>query len=327
MMSFSSTNHPFPHRKKAAVVFSIDDCHPARTSDGYEAGGDLEAGGLGLLKNLLTAHSQLKCTLFVTADWREIVPYPTRRLIAHMPWLRNHFYLADQWPEGKMRLDRYPEFIRYLKGLPRTEIASHGLHHTGRGLGIVKEFAFLDERECGRRLNLISEIFEQAGLQKPRGFAPPGWAFTNPLLSALESAGYRYVASARDLETLPSHEAVCASSGLQGVSLLFPQFLEGSQIVHLSSNWSATCSIERAEQIIDCGGILSIKAHMIKKLFRHTSADGLDSSFHQYLDKLFTHLERKYGDSLWWASMEEMGGWYEESHQALTTEKILERSR
>ena len=317
---------PFPDQKKAAVVFSLDDCHPARSSDGYEAGGDLERGALGFLENLLTAHSQLKCTLFVTADWREIVPYPTRRLMAHIPFIRNYFYLADRWPEGTMRLDRHPDFLRYLKNLPRVEIASHGLHHVGKGLGVVKEFAFLDERECKGRISTISEIFKQAGLPEPRGFAPPGWAVANSLLPTLEAQGYHYIAAARDLETPISQDAVCVGSGLRGVSLLFPQFLDGTRLVHISSNWSATNSIERAERILDCGGVLSVKAHMIKKLFEYKSLDGLDSSFHQYLDVLFTHLKKKYGDSLWWASMNEVAQWYGWSQPSRVTEGLLEAS-
>ncbi len=325
-MSFNPVNPSFPNQKKAAIVFSLDDCHPARTSDGYEAGGDLEQGALGYLEKLLTAHPRFKCTLFVTADWREIVPYPTRRLIARMPFVRNYFYLADRWPKGKMQLDRHPDFLRYLKTLPRIEIASHGLHHIGKGLGMVKEFAFLDERECRGRVSKISEIFTQAGLPEPKGFAPPGWAFTDSLPPALEAYGYRYIAAARDLETPVSREAVCAGSGLQGVSLLFPQFLDATHLVHISSNWSATSSIERAEQVIDCGGVLSIKAHMIKQLFEYKSLDGLDSSFHQYLDKLFTHLEKKYGDSLWWASMDEVANSYAQSQPERMAEGLLEAS-
>lgn len=36
-----------PDGKTAAVVWSIDDIHPATSDDAYEAGGDLERGALG----------------------------------------------------------------------------------------------------------------------------------------------------------------------------------------------------------------------------------------------------------------------------------------
>ena len=46
--------HAFPNGKKAVVVFSIDDFHPATQAlHGYEAGGARESEALGYLKRLL----------------------------------------------------------------------------------------------------------------------------------------------------------------------------------------------------------------------------------------------------------------------------------
>src|SRR5436190_16149578 len=109
--------HWLPPGKHAAICFSIDDLHPAKSSDYYEAGGDLGAGALAHLEWLLERHPQLRVTLFVTADWMEISPAPTRRRLMAIPYVRDHMYLAGHWRAGTMRLDRHPEFVRYLKNL------------------------------------------------------------------------------------------------------------------------------------------------------------------------------------------------------------------
>lgn len=304
----------YPQDKQAVVVFSIDDCHPAISEDGYDAGGGLEKGVLGLLKQLLDQHRQLKCTLFTTADWRERRASLTRKRLAQIPWLRNYIYLAPRWPKGKMRLDRHPNFISYLRQLPRTEIAAHGLEHVGKGLEVIKEFALLDSQECIRRLRQIKKIFEDAGLGQPQGFAPPGWALTEPLLTALASENYQFICSARDLKTDFSLDALSCGAGSHGLSLFAPAYLDQTPIVHMAANWSVNSSFERAQQIIEGGGMLSIKAHMIKDFFGHKSLDGLDKSYSQYLSRLFTHLENRYGESIWWATMSEVAEWYRTVH-------------
>ena len=65
-----------PDHHDAAVTFSIDDVHPGRSSDAYEAGGDLGDGALGHVAWLLERHPQLRVTLFTTPDWRELSPNP-----------------------------------------------------------------------------------------------------------------------------------------------------------------------------------------------------------------------------------------------------------
>ena len=59
----------FPIGKTCAVVFTIDDIHPGKSSDAYEAGGDMEAGVLGNLLDLQSNHPELIATVFTTADW------------------------------------------------------------------------------------------------------------------------------------------------------------------------------------------------------------------------------------------------------------------
>src|SRR3989442_6339508 len=93
-----------PPGKCGAVVFTIDDVHPGRSTDAYEAGGDLDKGALGHVQGLLARHPQLRITLFVTADWREISPAPTRKVLAKVPWLRDRLMLARTRPAGTMRI-------------------------------------------------------------------------------------------------------------------------------------------------------------------------------------------------------------------------------
>src|ERR1022692_1234828 len=96
--------------KQAALCFTIDDVHPGRSFDAYEAGGDLGQGALGHVEWLCQRHPQLHVTLFVTPDWREISPFPTRKFLSSIPFLNNQLYLTKT-------LSRHPEFVTYLKSL------------------------------------------------------------------------------------------------------------------------------------------------------------------------------------------------------------------
>jgi hypothetical protein len=292
-----------PSNKCGAVCFSIDDIHPAKSSDYYEAGGDLDKGALGHVRWLLDRHSNLRATLFTTADWREISPVPTRKILGYFPYVRDKLYLAKRWPKGRMQLDHHPEFISYLKQLPRTEIALHGLHHCHKGLSIPVEFQEENRWEIREILQQMISIFDKAGLDFVPGICPPGWNATPALLDAMTDMGLSFVASARDLFTPISKEAVANMSGMKGVSLIFPQLIQNDKLLHISTNFQFTSPIDRAIEIIENGGLLAIKAHIIKVAFGHISLDGLDETYRNYLDQLFTTLEDRYGDSLLWTSM------------------------
>jgi hypothetical protein len=101
-------------------------------------------------------------------------------------------------------------------------------------------------------------------------------------------------------------------SGLAGASLIAPTWIMTSDtepeaaLVHITTNFQATCTLERALQIIDAGGLLSIKAHIFKSGGGITLADGLDEAYINYLDLLFRELERRYGERLWWTSHAEI---------------------
>lgn len=294
-----------PEGKQGAVCFSIDDIHPGKSSDAYEAGGDCEEGALRHLLWLQEQHPQLKTTLFITADWMQIHPYPTRKFLAAIPHLRNHFYLAATHKKSAMRLSRHPRFVEFLKSLSRTELAMHGLHHCHRGLPISVEFQNESQSEISKSIAEMVEIFREAGINPSSGFCPPGWGTPRNLLHVLPKYGLKYIAASRDLDSPVNPFATTNGSGLKGVSLLHPEFVEGG-LLHLNSNFSATSSMERAESIIDAGGLLSIKAHIVKKVAGRSFLDGLDENYQNYLHRVFSRLEKKYAESLLWLSMEEV---------------------
>lgn len=174
-----------PKGKKAAICFSIDDIHPAKSTDLYEAGGDLANGSLGLVTWLLDRHPKLKTTLFVTADWREKSPIPTRKLLASLPSLRDNFYLAERWEKGTMALTNHPKFVEFLNNMERTEIALHGLHHIHKGLLLPVEFQNQTEKEFSKIIEEMLKIFDDSKINYVKGICPPGWNAPDNLLNQL----------------------------------------------------------------------------------------------------------------------------------------------
>jgi hypothetical protein len=296
-----------PSGRRAAICFTIDDIHPGKSSDAYEAGGDLDRGALGHVRWLLERHPQLRVTLFTTADWREISPVPTQKVLARLPYLRDKIYLTKVLPLGTMRLSKHPEFIQYLKALPRTEIALHGLYHIHTGLRVPVEFQNDQSVEqCKSMLEETMAIFNEAGLNYARGMNPPGWDVPANLAKAMVECGLIFVSSARDIRTPISADAVTSMSGLKNVSLIYPQFIQDGKLLHFTSNFQATTPIERALEIIECGGLLAIKGHIVKSALGHVALDGIDALYCNYLDLLFNQLKLRYGDSLWWTTMGEI---------------------
>jgi hypothetical protein len=292
-----------PPGKTCGVCFTVDDVHPGKSTDAYEAGGDLGRGALGHIKWLLERHPSLWVTLFTTADWQEIDPIPTRRLFKRVPILRNSVMLSPSLVRGTMRIDRHPEFARYLSGLPRTELALHGLHHVHPGLKIFQEFQGESVAQCATKLRWALEILQAAGLNPVPGMTPPGWEAPPNLLAAMAQVGLRFVASARDIKVDVTPAAVASMSGLPGVSLTRPQILTDSQLIHFTTNFQATSPIERARQILDNGGLLAIKGHIVKNARGYVMLDGIDGVYSNFLDLLFSAIERERGESVWWTSM------------------------
>jgi hypothetical protein len=295
-----------PPGKRAAVCFTIDDVHPGTSDEHYDGGGDLGRGALGLVTELLERNPYLHVTLFATADWREISPTPSK-LLSRIPILRDRAYLSRVLPVGTRRIDRHRAFTDYLKQMPRTEIGCHGLHHIHPGPQLHVEFQ--DEPAATHRdkLRRMLSIFDASGLPYVRGMCPPGWNAPPALLAAMADLDFEFVASARDIKTEITPDAVAAMSGLRGVPLIYPARVAGG-LVHFTSNFQATSRWERAAAIIEQGGLLAVKAHIIKDALGYVALDGIDPVYCNFLDLLFARLHREYGESLWWTTMGQLSG-------------------
>jgi len=294
-----------PDGKRAALCFSIDDVHPGKSCDAYEAGGDLEKGALRHVLWLLDRHPQLRVTLFVAADWREIAAIPTRRLLALIPGVRERFFLTPVLPEGTMRLDRHPEFVRFLQSMPRTELGYHGLVHVHRGRRVVIEFQDESVEQDVRTLSRAMEIFRAAGITPVAGMCPPGWEAPSNLQRAMAEVGMTFLASARDVWTPIAEDALTDMSGVKGVSLIQPQRITDG-LIHFTSNFAPNNPIDRAVQIIERNGLLAFKGHIVKHGTHGSAIDGVDEHFVNYLDVVLSTLEDRYGDDLWWTSFDEI---------------------
>lgn len=308
-----------PDGKNAAVCFSIDDVHPAGSDDGFDAGGDLGRGALGRVERLLERNPRLRITLFVTPDWRRLELVRTRRWLTRVPLLRERIHWAPLARRGRFRIDRFPDFVAYLNAMPRTDCAVHGLHHAHPGPRLAMEFQQQSRRRCRALVQKARRIFVTAGLRHVAGFAAPAWNTPPALCAALSEAEFRFVASARDLDTPVHREARTAGYGLRGASLIRPTWLgcvsrQGPadaappvrRLVHFATNFQATSTIERAFAIVEAGGLLLIKAHIFKSGGGITMRDGLDEEYCAYLERLWRELDRRYGERLWWTSLEEV---------------------
>lgn len=308
-----------PSDKKAAVCFSIDDVHPAGSADTFDAGGDLGRGALGRVARLLERQPQLRITLFVTPDWRRMDLVRTRKWLTRVPLLRERIHWAPLAPKGHFRIDRFPDFVAYLNALPRTDCAVHGLHHAHRGPRLAVEFQGQSRSKCRALVREARRIFVAAGLRHVAGFAPPAWNTPPALCAALRDEDFRFVASARDLDTPVSAGARAAGHGLRGASLIQPTWVAcestrattsaaatAGRLVHFTTNFQATSRIERARAIIEEGGLLFVKAHIFKRGGGITMLDGLDDEYCAYLERLWRELDDRYGDTLWWTSLDEV---------------------
>ncbi|HEX9162552.1 MAG TPA: DUF2334 domain-containing protein [Thermoanaerobaculia bacterium] len=284
-----------PASKRAAVCFSIDDVHPAPVA----------AEALGHVRWLQPRHPQLRVTLFTTPDWRTIDLYPTRKLISRIPVVRDRVFTVAVHPRGKFRLDRHEEFCAALRTWSSAEIALHGLHHVARGMRPALEFGERSTAECSAMLSKAMRIFADAGLPLLPGMAAPGWSAPPPLLAAACAAGFKFIVSARDLATPAAAGATANGSGMTGIPLFRPHAL-ASGLIHLPVNFQATSSVERALSILQCGGLLSIKAHLLAESGTYRALDGLTRTYRDYLDGIFCSIEDRFGDEVWWTSMGEI---------------------
>lgn len=298
-----------PADKTCAVCFTIDDVHPTLGEDG-RAIGEVARQALENLEWLGLRHPYLRATLFVTPDWRSTSPLPRRAALPLLGDLVDRLrYRSPVLPAGTLRLDRHPSFVAYLRSLPRVEFGLHGLHHVRRGQHPTVEFRGRSRTACRRLIERSRTLMHLAGLPTVSGLTPPGWEASRPLLEAMADLDMRFIASARDLETPVTYGAQATGSGLRGLSLLFPQQLSFGTLRHFTTNYQATSTFARAEAVLEAGGLLAIKAHLLNRVGSYVALDGLDKSYASHLDSLFGRIADRYGSNLWWTTMGEMSVW------------------
>ena len=130
-------------------------------------------------------------TLFTTPDWRQISPFPTRRLLAKSAWA-DDLFLAPTLPKGTMAVENHPKFCEYLNERPRMEVGYHGLNHIHTGPRIPVEFQEQDRPKCQRMLRRARQHFDEAQLEHVLGFQPPGWNLPQSLSDALLDTGFEW---------------------------------------------------------------------------------------------------------------------------------------
>lgn len=291
-----------PNGAMAAVCVSVDDMHPT-AGEGADAIGSAARRAIDHLEWLLARHAQLRVTLFTTADWRSQSATPVRNWRQRLPIARHFCYAASVFPRGTLRLDRHTEFAAWMRGLQGVDFAMHGVHHVRRGPAYLQEFVGRSRKQCRQLILKSKRIMEAAGLPVVAGLAPPAWAAPPALLQAMADLDMLFITSARDLDTPIAPGALTRGSGLREVSLITPQFLPFGRLVHIPTNFQATSSIDRAVAIVESGGLLSIKAHLLKRMGSYEALDGLDRGYVEYLDRVFMRLEDDYGDRIWWTTM------------------------
>jgi hypothetical protein len=105
--------------------------------------------------------------------------------------------------------------------------------------------------------------------------------------------------------TAVAKDAKTAMSGMNGVSLLFPERI-APKLLHFCTNFQATSVAERAFEILDAGGVLSIKAHIAKNVPGHLHLDGVDELYMNYLDRLFFEIEQRYAEAIEWTTLNQL---------------------
>lgn len=283
-----------PDGRRAALCLAVDDVHPAPSA----------LGALDLVRWLQDRHPLLRVTLFTTPDWRAIEPHPSRH-VRHVPFLRDYVYTVPVLPRGACRLDRHPRFCDALRGWHGAEIALHGLHHVRTGTRPVAEFSRRSEAACRARLALARRLFADAGLPLAPGLSPPGWEVSASLLAALAAEGFSFVASSRDLTSPVSGDARSNGSGLRGVPMLQPCRIDHG-LLHVPTNFQATSTRDRALEILEHGGLLSMKSHLLAASGSYRALDGLTIGYRDHLHSVLSAIEDRFGESVWWTTMGEI---------------------
>jgi hypothetical protein len=79
-------------------------------------------------------------------------------------------------------------------------------------------------------------------------------------------------------------------------------------------NFQATSPFERAYEILEAGGLLSIKSHAIENACGHIALDALNVSYVSKLFDLFQEISTRFGNSVWWPTFAELSDFWIRAH-------------
>jgi len=301
----------WPEGFAAALAIGVDDIHPESSRAGFDCGGDLDAGRLGMLVEFLERYS-LKATLFVTPS------HTYRPQILGTERLHNLLRMISSRTESTVdnifsRLviktfdihkfditnEEHKGFVTYLKGLVERgiiEIGIHGCFHFHKFPPYSAEFKQLNERHARERIETATSKFLKAGLPFLKGFAPPGWGVNESLLKVLCEEGFKYIAGSGDFSKPMNNRYVLSKeAGLKGVPIVFPSTIM-ERLVNIPRNWTPSRNDpERALKIIDLGGLVSVHMHVEDRYYRSYLGNGISPDNIIRLEKLIDSIENIYG--------------------------------
>jgi peptidoglycan/xylan/chitin deacetylase (PgdA/CDA1 family) len=302
----------WPKGYRAALVIGIDDVHPESSQDRLDFGGDMEKGALGLLLNLINAHPYIKITLFITPNWQlkpQNVPFINfvkknvqNRFVDKLTTPLVRKWRLDTFAIESAKYQAWCNFMREQVLSNKFSLGIHGYSHFNPTY-FAQEFQSLSYEETEHRIENALKMFDSANLPVSKGFAPPGWSVTGNLLTALVKYNFKYIAGCVDHHSPVAQNIFSSQAGLQSISLYYPQVMLGG-LVHIPRNYDISESdIERAEEIINIGGVIGIHGHIAKMpgINNPISTETINK-----LDKLLLYLEEKYNNEIWFTDFNEV---------------------
>ena len=272
---------------KTYCVLNFDDLSPIPDNSSFIGrGGDINDDVSVKFKNLLQLFPNIGVTHFMVpnfqpSDWNVIYnknKYSIQNT-SNCKWLYYYLELSKQY---------------------NIEFACHGLHHRQYNNFLFArntEFAYLNYSKALSLLKSSIEVFEQVGI-KPIGFRPPGWDINSDLsiIDAIDAAGLKYSA-------LNSYDGGL-NSNTSRVSNTHPVKIKN--IINFPDNINIDWSIEKIyieiKNIINLGGIVSIKCHYSKD----TLTNALTDENYAKLIVLLKHINKEYAADVQFASFKDV---------------------
>lgn len=271
------------------IVLGLDDIHPEKAADGTDCGGDMDGGVLGKLFGLMEEFRSLRATLFVTPDWMYLPQPDWRRGLSKFLGINLE---SKSWPEGRFRLDNFPEWCSWLDSKMHegsVSLALHGLHHFQNMYSYSAEFACLSEEEAAGRIKLAEMIVGRSRLVFTKVFRPPGWGSNQALMKVLKHAGYAIAGSSGVHDRVSS--GVCSSGGIRGTNLLRPQVADG--VMNVPANCSILAGKERVDELIAAGGHVVLHGHIDSVYHGEKVENGFPMAV-ENLRTLLSHMEKNH---------------------------------